>query len=111
MYKFLAKYAYEVEVLARVPDIIELLALTRDGVVAVLARTARLERTLFVVFPRAETPRATVDVFTALAAPVVRELTVLDAEPAREFADLDATVVLAVFARFVVVARGLVLPV
>ena len=102
-------------VLARLPAIIEPVALTRDGVVAVLARTARFERALLAVLLRAVTPRDTV-VLTLLAAPVPRELTVLVVEFARDFTDLIvpgycAVVARAVFVVVVVVARGLVLPV
>ena len=123
VYKLLAKYAYDVEVLARFPAITELFALTRDGVEDVLARTARSERALFALWFLAVTPRdvvaVAVVVFVPRTAPPLRELTVrFDATP-RDVVVFDAfcvgatvarfAIVRAEFALFATVARGLVL--
>lgn len=99
---------------ARVPAIMDPVALTRDGVVVadvVLARTARFERAAFWV--RAVTPRDGVVVCALMLRTLARGETVLDVTPrdvvVRD-ADAGVTVVRAALARFCVVARGLVRP-
>lgn len=112
---------YEFDVLARPPAITEPVALTREGVLDVRARTARLFVVRFVVvLPRDVTLRVVVPVErvarvgvnerdeTVRFAPVPRDKVVLDEVfVARDWVERDTV------ARFVVVAfaRGLVRPV
>ena len=124
VYNLLLKYEYDVDVDARDPAIMEPVALTRDGVDDVRARTARLfvERLTAPDLLRDTTPRDEVKVpdvvrvaavpreETARFVPVPRDIVVLDA--VFVFTERVARAVVArdVFARFVVfvVARGLV---
>lgn len=123
MYNLLLRYVYEVEVDARVPAITEPVALTREGVFDVRARTARLFVVRFVAaLLRDTTPRVDVAVVrvgvvrdeTVLFAPVPRDTVVRVA--LFEFVERDA-VVRDVVARdtverldVVAFARGLVRP-
>jgi hypothetical protein len=123
VYKLLAKYEYDV-VLARLPVIIEPVALIREGVFVVLARIARFETLFVAAWLRAVTPRDAAGVVVAFierTGILPREVTVLFATLPRDVVVLDApcavcaavareTVVRAVFTRLLAVARGLVRP-